>query len=115
MPVLQSNNTERGDNKVIIAAEETSTCTSLDDSLSSGNSLNTNNSAHATTNNNTNKVEPSMSPLPEGPISNECSSSAGAGILRSKERRVAFNHVHVKEFDRIIGDNPSCSYGVPIS
>lgn len=88
------------------ATEETSTCTySLDDSLSSGNSLN---STHAATQKCV--IEPNMSPLPEGPVSDDHSFSA-----KSKDRRVAFNHVHVKEFDRVVGDNPSCSFGVPIS
>lgn len=92
--------------KVDAMVEETSTCTSLDDSLSSGYSLQ---SAHATTKG---VIEPSMVTLEEGPVSDV------APDTRSKngeDRKVSFKHVHVKEFDRVIGDNPACSFGVPIS
>ncbi|GAX26142.1 hypothetical protein FisN_18Hh258 [Fistulifera solaris] len=78
--------------------EETSTCTSLDDSLSSGQS----NSA-------TKSIDtPSSTALPEGPLIMKLDN-------KGLERKVSFKQVHVKEFDRIIGDNPSCSFGVPIS
>lgn len=30
-------------------------------------------------------------------------------------RRIQFVHVQVREFERIIGDNPSCSSGAPIA
>jgi hypothetical protein len=32
-----------------------------------------------------------------------------------RQRRVRFRHVVVREFERVIGDNPSCSGGAPIS
>jgi hypothetical protein len=34
---------------------------------------------------------------------------------RRRRRRVRFRHVVVREFERVIGDNPSCSGGAPIS
>jgi hypothetical protein len=30
-------------------------------------------------------------------------------------RKVRFRHVQVREFERIIGDNPSCSSGAPVA
>ncbi|GAX17602.1 hypothetical protein FisN_18Lh258 [Fistulifera solaris] len=81
--------------------EETSTCTSLDDSLSSGNSMR---STSVET-----SIDTPSTALSEGPLTTIMKLDNGL------ERKVSFKHVHVKEFDRIIGDNPSCSFGVPIS
>jgi hypothetical protein len=38
-------------------------------------------------------------------------------VLQEKECRkeVSFRSVHVREFERVIGDNPSCSSGAPIA
>jgi hypothetical protein len=45
--------------------------------------------------------------------SNRSSSTKGR---RSKLRkRVGFRHVIVREFERVIGDNPSCSGGAPVA
>jgi hypothetical protein len=51
---------------------------------------------------------------------NECNShlttSTATHKSRSRRRRaVRFRHVVVREFERVIGDNPSCSGGAPIS
>ncbi len=97
--IVISLNTQKDDATI----EETSTCTSLDDSLSSGNSLQ---STNATKNMNT-----PITSLPEGPLS----ATTIVKVDNNLERKVSFKQVHVKEFDRIIGDNPSCSFGVPIS
>jgi hypothetical protein len=47
-----------------------------------------------------------------------CSSTVRGGCLSSPSRlrrhRVSFKEVQVREFNRTIGDNPSCSSGCPI-
>ncbi len=86
------------------AAEEASHCTLLDDS--SGNSSQ---STHGAVKG---AMESKVGSLmaPEAAIDVRRNNSDG-----SEARKVSFDYVLVKEFDRIIGDNPSCSFGVPIS
>lgn len=40
---------------------------------------------------------------------------AAAPPIRRVDSNVSFQSVNVREYDRTIGDNPSCSYGIPIS
>lgn len=102
--------------KEAAAAEETSACTSLDSSLSSGHSpLSTHCAVKGAT------MEPSMVTLKEGPIQVPegfpivTAEMENKRVDSSEDRKVSFKNVHVKEFDRVVGDNPSCSFGVPIS
>jgi hypothetical protein len=34
---------------------------------------------------------------------------------KTNTRSVTFSDIHIREFERILGDNPSCSSGAPIS
>ncbi|CAB9497571.1 affinity nitrate transporter 2 [Seminavis robusta] len=47
----------------------------------------------------------------EDTVSTTCSSAAG---ISSKSRGVRFKNVCIREYEITIGDNPYCSYGVPI-
>jgi hypothetical protein len=41
--------------------------------------------------------------------------STPLSISKKIQRSVMFSFVHIREFERILGDNPSCSSGAPIS
>ena len=40
---------------------------------------------------------------------------AGRKMSAERSRRVDFNSVHVREYVRTLGDNPSCSSGAPVT
>ena len=43
------------------------------------------------------------------------SSSFETGNNNMKTKRVFFGTVHVREYERALGDNPSCSSGAPLT
>jgi hypothetical protein len=47
--------------------------------------------------------------------SNRTGSSSAKVSRAALRRRVKFRHVVVREFERVIGDNPSCSGGAPVA
>ncbi len=48
------------------------------------------------------------------PASPETNGIAEAIPMKRTDSNVSFHSVNIREYDRTIGDNPSCSYGIPI-
>ena len=44
----------------------------------------------------------------------QLSNNSSDSDRRGSPRGVRFQHVRMKEYERIIGDNPSCSSGAPV-
>lgn len=100
--------------KVAALIEETSTCTSSDDSFSSGDSPQCiHYGVEGVIASNTDESEESNGEFPELNTEDIKLSSKRSEVR--EYRKVSFSNVHVKEFDRVVGDNPSCSFGVPIT
>ena len=57
----------------------------------------------------------SASRASQGSASRNGSVTTSATPKSQRTPKVQFKHVQVREFERVIGDNPSCSSGAPVS